>query len=66
MTQENKSEDSTLLKRFASDERAATSVEYALIGVIMAVPLLASLGLIRDQLLSILNSVANAILASLG
>jgi len=66
MTQENKPEDSTLLKRFASDERAATSVEYALIGVIMAVPLLASLGLIRDQLLSILNSVANAILASLG
>jgi len=66
MTQENKSEDSTLLKRFASDERAATSVEYALIGVIMAVPLLASLGLIRDQLLSMLNSVANAILASLG
>lgn len=66
MSQEKEPEDSTLMQRFSSDERAATSVEYALIGVIMAVPLLATLGLLRDQLLNMLNSIANAIIASLG
>ena len=66
MPPDRKPDEPTLLKRFSSDERAATSVEYALIGVLMAVPLLGMLASVRDQLVTMFNSVANAIQASLG
>jgi len=66
MTDHTKPREPALLERFASDEQAATSVEYALIGVIIAVPLLAMLVTLRDQLQIMLSSVADAVLASLG
>jgi Flp pilus assembly pilin Flp len=65
MTPERKPDEPSLLSRFASDEQAATSVEYVLIAVIVAVPLLASLGAIQTQLSAMLNSVAAAFVAAL-
>ena len=65
MTPERKPDEPSLLSRFASDEQAATSVEYVLIAVIVAVPLLASLGAIQTQLSALLNSVAAAFVAAL-
>ena len=66
MTPDRKPDEPTLVKRFSSDERAATSVEYALIGVTMAIMLLAALQPIRDQLVSIFGAVAAAFQIALG
>ena len=65
MTQVREPDAPTLLKRFADDQRAATSVEYVLIAVIVAVPLLASLGLIKTQLSIMIDTVANAFVTAL-
>jgi Flp pilus assembly pilin Flp len=56
----------TLLARFAKDEQAASSVEYVLIAVIVAVPLLASLGAVQLQLSTMLTSVADVFITVLG
>jgi len=55
-----------LLTRFYRDERAATSVEYALIGVVMAVMLIVALPPIRDQLTSLISQVTSAFQVALG
>jgi len=55
----------SLLGRFAKDEHAATSVEYVLIAVIVAVPLLASLGAIQLQLSTMITDVAIAFVTAL-
>ena len=65
MTPDRKTETPELLKKFARDQRAATSVEYALIGVTMAIMLLAALAPIRTQLVSVFALVASAIQAIL-
>jgi Flp pilus assembly pilin Flp len=66
MSDNTKPQEPALLVRFASDEQAATSVEYALIGVVIAVPLLAMLVTLRDQLQIMLTSVADAFVTALG
>lgn len=56
----------TLLQRFARNETAATSVEYSLIGVVMAIVLLAALSPMRDQLVSAFTMVAATFQTLLG
>ena len=50
----------SLLERFSRDESAATAVEYALIGVVMAIMLGIAIPPIRDQIVAMLNSVVAA------
>ena len=49
------------LLAFWRDERAATSVEYALIGVVMAIGLLAAIVPLRSELAAMFTSVAVAV-----
>ena len=65
MTPDRKPDQPNLLRRFASDEQAATSVEYVLIAVLLAVPLLGMLATMRDQLTAMLDNVAAAFAAAL-
>lgn len=66
MTSDKKPKTLSLLQRFARDEQAASSVEYALIGVVMAIMLLAALTPMRDQVVSAFTLVAAAFQAILG
>ncbi len=49
-----------LLRRFERNETAATSVEYALIGVVMAIMLFAAIPPIRDQIANIFTYLSAA------
>ena len=48
----------TRLKRFILDESGATAIEYALIIVLVALGLIASLTVIGDSLSTIFNSIS--------
>lgn len=61
MTPNKKSGLKSLLQRFARDDVAATSVEYALIGVIMAIMMVAALPPIRQQIVNVFVYLAAAI-----
>ena len=50
----------SLFQRFSRDEMAATSVEYALIGVIMALMLVVAMPPIRDEIASIFTFLTAA------
>jgi Flp pilus assembly pilin Flp len=56
----------SLLARFAANDTAATSIEYALIGVVMALMLFASLPPIREQFLAVFTYMAAAIQLAIG
>jgi Flp pilus assembly pilin Flp len=49
-----------LLRSFQRNEKAATSVEYALIGVVMAIMLFAAVPPLRDQLVNIFTYLSAA------
>ena len=61
MTPDHNEPKPSLLSRFARDETAATSVEYALIGVVMAVMLVAAIPPIRDQIVGIFTYLSAAL-----
>lgn len=65
MPMDREHEQLSLLARFGKDEHAATSVEYVLIAVIVAVPLLVSLSAIQAQLSTMLSDVANIFVTAL-
>ncbi len=60
MMPNKKSSLKSLLQRFARDDVAATSVEYALIGVIMAIMMVAALPPIRQQIANVFVYLAAA------
>jgi len=60
MTLKAKPTSETLIKRFSGDERAASSIEYALIAMIAGVGYVASLTPVQQQLSSIFSTVATA------
>jgi Flp pilus assembly pilin Flp len=47
--------------RFQTDEFGATAVEYALISILLGVPLLLTSSLLSDSLVGLLMSVADAL-----
>jgi Flp pilus assembly pilin Flp len=49
------------LAKFVADESGATAVEYAMIAVVIGVPLLAMAVTLRDGLVGLLTDVANRI-----
>jgi len=51
----------TLFTRFLKDESGATAIEYALIAAIIAVMLIASLGLVRDELIALYGRITAAL-----
>jgi Flp pilus assembly pilin Flp len=55
-----------LARFFLSDARAATSIEYALIAVIVSISILASGQLLRDQLIIVFGQVVAGFAAALG
>jgi Flp pilus assembly pilin Flp len=55
-----------LLRRFERNEVAATSVEYALIGVVMAIMLVAAIPPIRDELAGIFTYLTAALQTATG
>lgn len=61
MTTERKKGFFALLKAFERNEVAATSVEYALIGVVMAVMLVAAVPPIRDEIANIFTYLSAAL-----
>ena len=66
MTPDHKTKIPSLLGRFARDETAATSVEYALISVIMAIGLLAAVTPVGASLVSIFSLVVSSFGTFLG
>ena len=49
------------IKNFANDESGATAIEYGLIAALMAVIIIAGIGLIGDQLSTKFSGIADAI-----
>jgi pilus assembly protein Flp/PilA len=49
------------IKNFAKDESGATAIEYGLIAALMAVIIIAGIGLIGDQLSTKFSGIADAI-----
>jgi Flp pilus assembly pilin Flp len=49
------------LAQFGADEGGATAIEYAMISIVLGVPLLAMSIILRDGLVGLLMEVANAI-----
>jgi pilus assembly protein Flp/PilA len=51
----------TRLKQFAADQSGATSIEYALIAVLVAIAIIGSVTALGNSLKSIFTSVATAL-----
>ena len=66
MTTKNKSGLAAFLHSFERNEIAATSVEYALIGVVMAVMLVAAVPPVRDELAGIFTYLTAALQTATG
>jgi Flp pilus assembly pilin Flp len=56
----------TLANRFAADTSGATAVEYALLAIMMGVPLLALSTPLRTQLVALLSGVVDGFVLVLG
>lgn len=50
-----------LIHRFAADSSGATAIEYALMAVLLAVPIVTTMTLLRTELISLLSSVADGL-----
>ncbi|WMT87423.1 Flp family type IVb pilin [Pelagibacterium sp. 26DY04] len=50
-----------LLKKFAADESGATAIEYGLIAALMAVAVIAAIGLLGPQLNSAFTDIGSAL-----
>jgi pilus assembly protein Flp/PilA len=48
----------TLFNRFVKDESGATAIEYGLIAALIAVAIIGSLGLVRDELNELFTGVS--------
>jgi Flp pilus assembly pilin Flp len=66
MTTDKKTGFFNMLRRFERDEVAATSIEYALIGVVMAVMLVAAVPPVRDELAGIFTYLTAALQTATG
>lgn len=53
----------TLFSRFVSDESGATAIEYGLIAALVAVAIIAALGVLGDGLTDIFEGVGNKLSA---
>jgi pilus assembly protein Flp/PilA len=51
----------TMFARFVKDESGATAIEYGLIAAIVAVGIIAALGLVKDGLVDIFTQIATAL-----
>jgi pilus assembly protein Flp/PilA len=51
----------TLVRQFAGDESGATSIEYALIAVLVAVAIMGSVSALGDSLQSIFSTVSSEV-----
>lgn len=49
------------LIKFLQDEEGATAIEYGLIAGIIAIAIIASLGSVRDALVTVFNNIAAAL-----
>lgn len=51
----------SIVSRFMKDESGATAIEYGLIAAIIGVGIIAGLGIVRDNLNTMLNDVADGL-----